>query len=133
MMKEIATDILPYFAVYSVFIIALLCFCIVNMPSSKAFADSSTITEAIASSLLVAWQMAVMGDFDMDNFSTVLAKIIFMLFSAVGTLIFLNLLIAVMGDSFERVKSDEAAVAMFEQAEVRMAILYLPRPPLLNF
>ena len=30
----------------------------------------------------------------------------------------LNLLIAVMGDSFEKVKADEAAVAMFEQAQV---------------
>ena len=37
----------------------------------------------------------------------------------------LNLLIAVMGDSFEKVKADEAAVAMFEQAQV-IAISALP-------
>ena len=34
----------------------------------------------------------------------------------------LNLLIAVMGDSFEKVKADEAAVAMFEQAQVPAAL-----------
>ena len=39
----------------------------------------------------------------------------------------LNLLIAVMGDSFEKVKADEAAVAMFEQAQVT-AISTLPLP-----
>ncbi len=42
----------------------------------------------------------------------------------------LNLLIAVMGDSFERVKADEAAVAMFEQAEVRLLPRLLARPSL---
>ena len=39
----------------------------------------------------------------------------------------LNLLIAVMGDSFEKVKADEAAVAMFEQAQV-IAISTVPLP-----
>ena len=37
----------------------------------------------------------------------------------------MNLLIAVMGDSFEKVKADEAPVAMFEQAQV-IAISTLP-------
>ena len=41
----------------------------------------------------------------------------------------LNLLIAVMGDSFEKVKADEAPVAMFEQAQVT-AISTLPLPQL---
>ena len=41
----------------------------------------------------------------------------------------LNLLIAVMGDSFEKVKADEAAVAMFEQAQViAISTLVLPVP-----
>ena len=41
----------------------------------------------------------------------------------------MNLLIAVMGDSFEKVKADEAPVAMFEQAQViAISTLMLPVP-----
>ena len=70
---------------------ALLNFNITNMPNSKSFGACGTITEGLSASFLTAWQMGVMGDFDMSSYgdapNTTAAKLIFVLFSAFGLLI----------------------------------------------
>jgi hypothetical protein len=84
-------DIGPYVAVCAVIIAALLNFNITNMPNSKSFGACGTITEGLSASFLTAWQMGVMGDFDMSSYgdapNTTAAKLIFVLFSAFGLLI----------------------------------------------
>lgn len=86
MISQIFIDIIPYTMVYGVIILALVAFCIVDMPVNPAFADSSTITGGVLSSMFLAWQTSVMGDFDVGNYSTVLAKLVFVLFTAFGNL-----------------------------------------------
>ena len=87
MIRQIAIDIVPYIIVYLVIIIALMCFCIVNMPHSEAFGEGDTFTSGVLSSLLIAYRTGVMGDFDFDDYSTLTAKLVFVLFSGFGILI----------------------------------------------
>jgi len=87
MIRQIAIDIVPYIIVYLVIIVALMCFCIANMPHNEGFADGDTFTSGVLSSLLIAYRTGVMGDFDFEDYSTVTAKLVFVLFSGFGILI----------------------------------------------
>ena len=91
MITQIVGDLAAYVVVYIIIIAALLFFNIANMPSSEGFGQSGTITDGMTSSVLVAWQMGVMGDFDMFSYSnfrnTTVAKVAFVAFSAFGLLI----------------------------------------------
>ena len=87
MIRQIAIDIVPYIVVYLVIIVALMCFCIVNMPHSEAFGKGDTFISGVLSSLLIAYQTGVMSDFDVDDYNTVAAKLVFVLFSGFGILI----------------------------------------------
>ena len=87
MIRQIAIDIVPYIIVYLVIIVALMCFCVVNMPHNKGFGERNTFTSGVLSSLLVAYRTGVMGDFDFEDYSTVTAKLVFVLFSGFGILI----------------------------------------------
>ena len=87
MIGVIQRDIRPYIIVYLVIIVALMCFCIVNMPNSGGFADANTLTSGVLSSLLIAWQTGVMSEFEISSYNTVMAQLVFVLFSAFGILI----------------------------------------------
>ena len=87
MIRQIAIDIVPYIIVYLVIIVALMCFWIVNMPHNEAFGEGDTFIGGVLSSLLIAYRTGVMGDFDFDDYSTVTAKLVFVLFSGFGILI----------------------------------------------
>ena len=86
MIRQIMIDIVPYIIVYFVIIVALMCFCIVNMPHSEGFAEGDTFTSGVLSSLLIAYRTGVMSEFDFDDYSTVTAKLVFVLFSGFGIL-----------------------------------------------
>ena len=86
MIQQIAIDIVPYIIVYLVIIVALMCFCVVNMPHNEGFGERGTFTSGVLSSLLIAYRTGVMGDFDFDDYSTVAAKLVFVLFSGFGIL-----------------------------------------------
>ena len=87
MIRQIVIDIVPYIIVYLVIIVALLCFCVVNMPHNEGFGERNTFTSGVLSSLLIAYRTGVMGDFDFDDYNTVAAKLVFVLFSGFGILI----------------------------------------------
>ena len=87
MIRQIVIDIVPYIIVYLVIIVALMCFCIANMPHSEAFGEGDTFTSGVLSSLLIAYRTGVMGDFEFEDYSTVTAKVVFVLFSGFGILI----------------------------------------------
>ena len=86
MIRQIVWDIIPYLIVYLVIIVALMCFCVVNMPHIEAFGEDDTFTSGVLSSLLIAYRTGVMGDFEFDDYSTVAAKLVFVLFSGFGIL-----------------------------------------------
>ena len=86
MIRQIAIDIVPYIIVYLVIIVALMCFCVVNMPHNEGFGERDTFTSGVLSSLLIAYRTGVMGDFDFEDYSTIAAKLVFVLFSGFGIL-----------------------------------------------
>ena len=86
MTRQIAVDIIPYTMVYVVIILALVAFCIVDMPTNPAFANSSTMPGGVLSSVFLAWQTSVMGAYELSDYNTVLAKLVFVLFTAFGNL-----------------------------------------------
>jgi hypothetical protein len=87
MILVISTDIVPYITVYFICILALVFFLIVDMPSNPAFADSSTVIGGLLSTLFGAWQTGVMGSFEISEYSTRMARLVFVLFTLVGNLI----------------------------------------------
>ena len=91
MTTQIFVDIVPYIAVYSIIIFALVFFNIANMPNSEKFGQCGTITDGLTTSFLTAWQMGVMADFDTSSYggssNTGAAKVVFVLFSFVGLLV----------------------------------------------
>ena len=87
MIQQIVIDIVPYISIYLVMIAALMCFCIANMPHNESFAGGDTFTSGVLSSLLIAYQTGVMSEFDVDEYSTITAKLVFVLFSGFGILI----------------------------------------------
>jgi hypothetical protein len=86
MISQITIDIIPYTMVYGVIILALVAFCIVDMPGNPAFANSSTMLGGVLSSMFLAWQTSVMGAFEIGDYNTVLAKLVFVMFTAFGNL-----------------------------------------------
>ena len=86
MISQITIDIIPYTMVYGVIILALVAFCIVEMPGNPAFANSSTMPGGVLSSMFLAWQTSVMGAFEVGDYNTVLAKLVFVMFTAFGNL-----------------------------------------------
>ena len=86
MTQKIFEDIQGYIIVYGVIVLALVAFCIVDMPANPAFANSDTITGGVLSSVFLAWQTSVMGDYEIGDYNTVLAKVVFVLFTAFGNL-----------------------------------------------
>ena len=86
MTSQITKDISCYLIVYGVLILALVAFCIVDMPSNPAFANSSTIADGVLSSMFLAWQTSVMGAFEVGDYNTVLAKLVFVMFTGFGNL-----------------------------------------------
>ena len=86
MISQITIDIIPYTMVYGVIILALVAFCIVDMPGNPAFANSSTMLGGVLSSMFLAWQTSVMGAFEVGDYNTVLAKLVFVMFTGFGNL-----------------------------------------------
>ena len=86
MTSQIIGDISCYLIVYGVLILALVAFCIVDMPANPAFANSGTITGGVLSSMFLAWQTSVMGSFEVGDYNTVLAKLVFVIFTGFGNL-----------------------------------------------
>ena len=87
MVEAICFDIAPYIMVYAILIVADIAFCIVNMPSNEeTFGDSSTMTSGMFSALLQGWQIAILGNYNMSGYSTLVAKLVFVLFTGFGNL-----------------------------------------------
>ena len=86
MTSQIIRDISCYLIVYGVLILALVAFCIVDMPANPAFANGGTIAGGVLSSMFLAWQTSVMGSFEVGDYNTVLAKLVFVIFTGFGNL-----------------------------------------------
>ena len=55
----------------TVIVLALVMFCIANMPGNQAFGSRGTVVEGLFSTFVLAWQISIIGDFEMENYNTV--------------------------------------------------------------
>eukprot|EP01051_Picozoa_sp_SAG22_P001164 SAG22_NODE_43_length_25304_cov_5.394644_16_plen_335_part_00 len=96
MLIVITVGIIPFLSVLVIAISAATLFFMINMPGSPAFTDDPRAG--------VLWPFftvfrAVLGDFDIDEYTNKAAAAMFYVFSLFVMVLMLNLLIAIMGDS----------------------------------
>ena len=60
----------------------------------------------------------MLGDFDVDILEQPSSILIFILFQFIVVVLMMNLIIAIMGDSYEKVKEHETIEALHERAKI---------------
>lgn len=106
MIQEIISDMIPFLIVliYSIFTFALV-FCVLSEMS-----EQKTIEEAWRHSYLINY-----GEFDTDLY-TWLEWVVFVMATCLNPLILMNMLIALMGDTYSRVKEKADVADLREMA-----------------
>ena len=107
MVQQIFLDILPFLAIL-LMVLARFGFCLWLLLSPTATEGFSSIPDALFSAFL----MGVLGDFDISAFhdsqNPLIATTLFVLLEGIVLLLMLNLLIALMGSSYEKVLETSA-------------------------
>ena len=114
MIIEITRDMLPFLLVMAVLIIGFSgAFYILFTPPQGATGNDAEVPESFAnyqSTLLTTFVMLA-GELDtaafMDSPHAPMAVVMFCTYQVLGLIVLLNLLIAIMGDTFQRVKDME--------------------------
>jgi hypothetical protein len=60
----------------------------------------------------------MLGDFDVEILEQPMSIVMFVFFQFIVVVLMLNLIIAIMGDSYEKVKENETVEALHERAKV---------------
>lgn len=116
MMIEITRDMLPFLLVMGVLIVGFSgAFYILFTPSDNVVGARIEIPSAFVNyqSTLLSTFLMILGDFDITTFKTAtphsdMAILMFCVYQVLGMIVLLNLLIAIMGDTFDRVKDMES-------------------------
>ena len=98
MIFQIFHDIWAFMAVLGVGCIAFTFFFVIHQPLSRAFTLFDEL--GVAWPLLTTYRLAVLGEYEMDTFSSIPSLVVFVACSIFSTILLLNLLIAIMGDSY---------------------------------
>jgi methyl-accepting chemotaxis protein len=114
---EILNDISGYVALLLILLWGFSVSFAVAMPKNKAFMDANS---GPLIGLLTSFE-AIVGSFDMNNFENLESMVFFVLYLSVMVIIMLNLLIAIMSDSYEKVKESEVVEARKLRAETIIA------------
>jgi hypothetical protein len=114
--QVIIVDIGPFLVLLSLSVVAAVFFFAINAPFSNAFAFDTD------KGLLWPLQTGVLmmlGSFDTHDFGNESISISMLcLFLFLGVFVMLNLVIAIMADSYEKVKESEAVHALHERAKM---------------
>jgi hypothetical protein len=115
MLIVITVDIIPFLSVLMIAIVAATLFFMINMPDSEAFSHDPRTG--------VLWPFftvfrAALGDSDVDEYTTKAASAMFFVFSLFVMVLMLNLLIAIMGDSYDKVQARLGVEGLFERAKM---------------
>jgi WD40 repeat protein len=114
MIREVISDMVPFLLVLAVTTFALgMLFVIAN--SNKSLESDAG---DIFMDFLHAWRIAL-GDFDTDKYNTY-EWVVFVLGSMLNTMVMLNLIIAIMGDTYDRV---QAGMEVADAKELTLLII----------
>jgi hypothetical protein len=118
MVLVIFQDITPFLALFGLSIVASMFFFTVNDPFGEAF--SLTGHQGLASPLvtIVMATLDIEGSFEMDTFHSWASVVWACVYRFLVMIVMLNLLIAIMGDSYAKIKEMEQVESLRERAKI---------------
>jgi hypothetical protein len=117
MILVITRDVGPFLGVCSIVIAGCTCFFAINQPEpSSAFGEFDGVAGFLNPLLTVI--LATLGSYNIGDYTTRAAVTMFLFFAFFVILLMLNLLIAIMGDSYSMVKESELVEGLHERAKL---------------
>jgi WD40 repeat protein len=117
MILVITGDVAPFLGVCSIGIVGCASFFAINQPEAgSAFSNFDGIAGSFGPFLAVI--LALLGSFDIGDYTKKAAVAMFLFFAFFGIILMLNLLIAIMGDSYSMVKESELVQGLHERAKL---------------
>ena len=117
MILVITRDVGPFLGVCSIVIVGCTCFFAINAPeASSEFGNFDGVVGFLAPLLKVV--LATLGSYDIRDYTKKAAVAMFLFFAFFVILLMLNLLIAIMGDSYSMVKESELIEGLRERAKL---------------
>ena len=119
MVSVILGDIVPFMAILSVMLTGASLFFAINSPNNEEFALDDEVVGPFRP-LLTVFQLSLgmdVGGCRADS-STLSAVLVMVVFMGIVVVVLLNMLIAIMGDSYEKVKESERVEALRERAQI---------------
>ena len=100
---EIIYELRYFLVVIAVLLMGFSCAFAVSMPDNVAFDDGTPYGMGLLSSGVLTSYLAMLGAFDASDYTNPESVVVFVMFLFLIVVIMLNLLIALMADTFERV------------------------------
>jgi hypothetical protein len=117
MILVITRDVGPFLGVCSIVIVGCTCFFAINQPQAgSAFGNFDGVAGFLSPLLTVT--LAALGSFDIEDYTTRAAAAMFLVFAFFVIILMLNLLIAIMGDAYAKVKENELVEGLHERAKL---------------
>jgi hypothetical protein len=127
MILVITRDVGPFLGVCSIVIAGCTCFFAINQPEAgSAFGDFDGVAGFLSPLLTVT--LAMLGSFEIGDYTKRAAVAMFLLFAFFVIVLMLNLLIAIMGDAYAKVKESELVEGLHERAKMIVASRAHPLP-----
>eukprot|EP01047_Picozoa_sp_COSAG01_P034425 COSAG01_NODE_2584_length_7418_cov_4.468643_5_plen_1380_part_01 len=115
MVLVIIGDMIPFLALLGVVLLGSVSFLMVHQPLSEAFGFDTSTNGPLWP--LVTVFLSLVGSFEVDDYHG-MSLLMLCIFLFVVSIVLLNLLIAIMGDSYEKVKENENLHALHERAKI---------------
>jgi hypothetical protein len=117
MIAVITHDVGPFIGVCSLVIVGCTFFFAINAPEADlAFGNFDGVGGALTPLLTVT--LAALGSFNIHDYTKRAAVAMFLLFAFFVIILMLNLLIAIMGDAYTKVKESELVEGLHERAKL---------------
>ena len=117
MILVITRDVGPFLGVCSIVIAGCTCFFAINQPEAdSAFGDFDGVAGFLGPLLTVV--LAMLGSFEIGDYTKRAAVGMFLFFAFFVIVLMLNLLIAIMGDAYSKVKESELVEGLHERAKM---------------
>ena len=93
------------------------CWFIVPLAFPTGSFDLLLLVTRCAAALFTMWR-GMLGDFDVETLEQPISVAMFVFFQFIVVVLMMNLIIAIMGDSYEMVKENETIEALHERAKI---------------
>ena len=115
MILVITRDVGPFLGVCSIVIAGCTCFFAINQPEAgSAFGNFDGVAGFLTPLLTVT--LAMLGSYEIGDYTKRAAVAMFLFFAFFVIILMLNLLIAIMGDAYSKVKESELVEGLHERA-----------------